>query len=166
MPKLTIPDRKLLDACVVGDVAGARAALAEGANVGALNRDASTPLHSAVYSQSQAPVLVALLLTNGANVNAQDRQGLTPLHGAAIHSQLALARLLLEHGAQVDALDSQGNTPLWRAVMNCRDGGEMVKLLLQHGADPRKDNKHGISAQKLAEKIDGYDVSWLDARHS
>ena len=97
-----------------------------------------------------------LLLVAGAKVNQADANGITPLLMALTNQQLPLARLLVEHGADVNAADWYGRAPLWAAV-EARDlevngprlpngvdrpaALDLIKLLLDKGADPNARTK-------------------------
>ena len=50
---------------------------------------------------------------------------------------------LLNKGYDINAGDETGNTSLIHAIQF--DHFEMVKLLVEHGADVHKSNKHGSS---------------------
>jgi ankyrin repeat protein len=89
----------------------------------------------------------------------EDVEGFTPLHFAAQEWSVEVAELLLDHGARVDATNRYGNTPLWVAVFNSRGRGELIRLLREQGADPRKENTSGQTPLKLARSIDNYDVA-------
>ena len=105
------------------------------------------------------PEVVQLLTEAGADVNARDRgQSWSPLHFAAQSNRVDIARVLVEAGAEIDAQDGFGNTPLWRAVMSSKGRGEMIRFLLQHGADRNLANNSGVSPLALAERIANFDV--------
>lgn len=58
----------------------------------------------------------------------------TALGLAAVNGNMKVARMLLDHGARVNHQRSHWQLPLFKAVKaNCV---EMVKLLVQRGADP------------------------------
>ena len=99
------------------------------------------------------------LIAAGARVDLPDDSGWTPLHFAAQSQSLPIAEALLAAGAPVDALDSDGNTPLSRAVFESRGRGELITLLRRHGADPKRENFHGVSPLSLARNIGNYDVA-------
>ena len=75
------------------------------------------------------------LLERGMNPNHMNWRGFTLLHDMAHTGDVSKARLLIEHGADVDCIDDEyRSTPLGYAA---RWGHvEMVKLLLDWGADP------------------------------
>jgi ankyrin repeat protein len=116
-----------------------------------------TPLHHAALEGDLATV--RRLLAEGASPDAPDDDGVTPLHFAAQGSHLAVAQALLDEGANVDPQDAHGNTPLSTAVFESRGRGELIALLRQRGADPRKENRHGVSPLSLARTIANYDVA-------
>jgi ankyrin repeat protein len=69
-------------------------------------------------------------------VNRFDDFGNTPLHYAVASGNLAVVDLLLKAGANVNANDERviGNTPLSDNIDKC--SFEMVKRLINAGADP------------------------------
>ena len=76
------------------------------------------------------------------------------LHLAAARGDTAMAQLLLVRGAKVDAKDGSLATPLTHAV--CKGERAMVKLLLEHGADPASRSHLGFEGTllSLAQKHD------------
>ncbi len=137
-------------------VADVRSAVAGGNEVDSLDRERRTPLF---YAAKDGDVeIVSELLSHGANPNKRDKSLETPLHFASREYRLEVAQRLVNAGATVDAQDIHGNTPLARAIYSSHGKGEMIKLLLSHGADKTLNNKHGVSPEKLAETIANYDV--------
>ncbi|MEW2513842.1 ankyrin repeat domain-containing protein [Streptomyces sp. NPDC046870] len=100
-----------------------------------------------------------VLLAEGADPGASDAEGWTPLHFAAQAQAPAVVEVLLAAGAVVDAVDRHGDTPLSRAVFCSRGEGRTIRLLLEAGADPDRDNVHGVSPRALAGRIANYDVA-------
>jgi ankyrin repeat protein len=120
------------------------------------NEGVDLALHEAVMANGVDRV--AELIAAAADVDARSSQGYTPLHFAAQEYAVDAARLLVDAAATVDARDEDGNTPLFVAVYNSAGRGEMIKLLLEHGADPDAVNNYGQTPQKLAHLIGSYDV--------
>jgi ankyrin repeat protein len=60
-------------------------------------------------------------------------------------------RWMLQHGARIDAVDRNGDTPLLGA-MTLSKNEEMVKLLIESGADITHQNRRGQTALDLASK--------------
>jgi len=131
--------------------------LTYGAHVNAKTTDGVTPLH---YANGIG--IVKLLLANGAEVDASDSGGNTPLYMA---DKPEVVELLLKHGATLNARNSTGQTPLLRVIRTyisnlpahglmsgplgddivVAHGGniEVIKALLDHGADVNLDDREG-----------------------
>ena len=67
----------------------------------------------------------------------------------SIHFATTVKRWLLGLGADVNAADEKGNIALMIAVK--RKDEDAIGFLLDHGADPDRRNKDGISARNIAE---------------
>ena len=143
----------------LGDSDGIRRALAEGAEVEALDRESRTPLINAAIDNRLE--CAETLLAAGADVNAQDRRGNSALHCAAQNWHPRMVALLIENGAVVDLEDTYGNTPLARAVFESKGREEVVRILLSAGADKDHKNKHGQSPYGLAQIVANYDLKKL-----
>ncbi|GGX93038.1 hypothetical protein GCM10010515_69960 [Streptomyces fructofermentans] len=92
-------------------------------------------------------------------LDRESRQDWTQLHFAADEQDAAAVGSLLAAGVEVDAPDEQGNTPLWLAVFTYRGQGVVLSLLVKAGADPDKDNLHGVSPRRLAGWRIGSDIA-------
>jgi ankyrin repeat protein len=126
------------------------------------DQDGRTPLMHAVLTENADPILVRLLVQHGADVNTADfDQKWTPLHFAARDHKEEIVRILLEAGANVDAIDSFGNTPLWRAVMTASSNLAAIRALIKHGADPYKNNNHGVASIDIARQSGRDDIAAL-----
>lgn len=124
-----------------------------------LDRAGRSELHHAAVDGT--PERVRELIDAGADVALADRGGMTPLHFTGQQDRPEIAAILLAAGAPVDAQDDHGNTALWKAVFGYRGSGELIALLRDAGADPRRVNGHDVSPLTLARRIGSTDV----ARH-
>lgn len=119
------------------------------------NAAGESPLMLAAL-KAQMP-LVKRLIARGAEVN---KPGWTPLHYAATSAEAASAdvvRLLLEHFAYIDAESPNKSTPL---MMAARYGTpQVVRLLLEEGADPTLRNEQGLTALDFAERAERKDAA-------
>jgi ankyrin repeat protein len=81
--------------------------------------------------------IAVFLMEHGMNPNHMNWHHTTLLHDKAFRNDPQKVRLLLDHGADIDAVDEEfRSTPLGLAA---RWGHkEMVALLLERGADPKK----------------------------
>ena len=104
-----------------------------------------TALMVAIYlgNKDQA----ALLLGKGAQVN---RVGWTPLHYAASTGDLELVKLLLDKAAYIDAQSPNKTTPLMMAARARKT--DVVRLLLNEGADPTPVNDAGFGAAEYCDR--------------
>ena len=99
-----------------------------------------TPLYMASY-YGQVDIM-RWLLDHGADVNARTVSRYTPLVGAAFELQLEAVQVLLEHNADINSQSHTGKTPLYCVFYNHPSSEyegkivEIVRRLLQHGADP------------------------------
>ena len=108
-------------------------------------RDGRTLLiHSALYNRIS---IAKWLLENGANIDEKDMQGLSALHCAVVSNNYEIAEFLLKCGAKINERDNYGNTPLMRAGLNT----DMIKLLLNYGADYTLENNNGVTLEKMYE---------------
>jgi uncharacterized protein len=95
--------------------------------------------------------LVAALLDRGDPADLRSSDGWTPLHLAAYTGRAEAARTLVSRGAPVDAASTNAtkNTPLCAALAGKGDH-ELVRLLLESGADPNFRAAHGVTPLHLA----------------
>ncbi|XBI92951.1 hypothetical protein VPH35_029910 [Triticum aestivum] len=152
-----------------------------------------TALHIAASNGSEQ--CVRRLLENGADANARDPEGKVPLWEALCRRHQPVVQLLLEAGADLSAGDgamyarvaveeddavllgeiarcggdlaaacsSDGTTPLHRAVLD--GNARMVRVLLEHGADPDRVDARGLTPTALADRHAHTDIQQLFASH-
>jgi uncharacterized protein len=163
-----------------GDIESARALLDARADVNQTTEYGWTPLLTAVNNRNYA--LAKLLIERGADVNAANKGGWTPLYLATDNrnieggdypvpkpdlDHLDIIRALLDKGANPNAAISEntltrtiftmqwffedGATSFVRAAQS--SDTELMKLLLDHGADPMSTTANGDTALTAAAGI-------------
>ncbi len=90
---------------------------------------------------------ITLFLENGLDINKQDRNGKTPLFYVIHHMSDDKLNLLIQKGAKTDIADINGQTPLMKAV---NTNIEIVKTLIENGADINAKDNHGTSVLMYA----------------
>jgi ankyrin repeat protein len=136
----------LFQAIQSADISAVKALLRHGANPDALDADGTPVLMAAALYAG--PDCIKLLLDAGANPNAANTVGATPLMWAV--PDLVKVKLLLSHGADVNARSTNlQRTPL---LIAARYPGsvEVLRLLLDKGADLHAKDRNGASALGLA----------------
>jgi ankyrin repeat protein len=147
----------------------AESLVAKGANVRATNRRGAEPLHYAADggpdTEHWDPVaqhqVITYLIGAGADPNALDKSAVAPLHRAVRNRCSAAASALIEGGADPRLRNRSGSTPLHLAVQNtgksssgsdaCKDEqGQLISLLLRHGANPTDVDANGKSVAAAA----------------
>jgi hypothetical protein len=163
-------DAALLDAARLGDVARAKALIAAGADVHAVDYRGFTPLLWACAGAP--PELVRLLLESGASPDPRAGDGTTALMLAAANGLTETARLLLSRGAdatatkegmtarqlaadrghlEVATLLEQAETLALRLIQAASDGqAVLVRQLTALGAPVNARNARGVSPLMLA----------------
>jgi ankyrin repeat protein len=118
----------------------------------------------------------ALLLDAGADINGTEANQIAPLLMAISNDQMDVATLLIARGADLDAQDWYGRSPLWSAVnvrnlyldnktfKNYIDRApvlDVIRLLLEHGADPNPRTKESPPVRESLLPITGT-LEWVD----
>ena len=98
--------------------------------------------------------VVKTLVARGIDVNAIARGGAIPakpLMLAIEYGQEKIVDFLIERGARIEAMDGNGNTALIKAVGDARRI-QIVKGLLNFGANVNASNNHGVTPLMIAVK--------------
>ena len=106
--------------------------------------------------------LVRLLLEYGATyIHSGDGTGMCPLHLAAMQGDVALLQTLLPFADEddLDATDGQGRTALLLATLEGH--AEVVRLLLESGADAAVKDSDGSDARRWATDLAHDDICAL-----
>jgi ankyrin repeat protein len=97
------------------------------------------------------PESVAALVEAGANIEDVDQlERATPLMHAVRTGGADNVQVLVEAGANLEARDKNEKTPLLVAAANSGASVEVIRLLLDAGADPTATTANGKTAQELA----------------
>lgn len=120
----------LMHAALLGDVAGIKRLLSQGASIDAVSPDGSTALIYAAASDN--PAAVDCLLKAGANVNANMKGGGNALTAAVVTDHSQNVALLLKAGLDPNAKTVEGESVLSFAIR--RHYADIVKLLRRTGA--------------------------------
>jgi len=116
------------------------------------DKNGETPLMMASI-EGNLPLVKTLVMGYKAQL---DHIGWTPLHYACAKGQLEVALFLVANGAIVDSMSLGNTTPLMMAVQSGNE--QLVKLLLDKGADLQLRNSQGLTAIDIA---DIYSKPWI-----
>ena len=117
------------------------------------NKSGETPLMIASI-EGNLPLVKVLVLKHKALI---DHISWTPLHYACAKGQFDVAQFLIANGAIVDSMSLGNTTPLMMAVQSGND--QLVKLLLDKGADLQLRNSNGLTAIDIADIYDKPPIS-------
>jgi ankyrin repeat protein len=92
------------------------------------------PVHDAAR-KGDLNKLKELVQADPSVVSSVDKMGKTPLHIAAASNQLGAAAFLIDHGVDVSAKDKNGGFTALDMALSSFHYIDMVRLLLEHGAN-------------------------------
>ena len=143
-------------ACEKGDVHAINVLLKNRADLNIANADGDTCLH-VVARRDHSKDVIHSMIKHGANVNAKNKFNETPLMKANKNGYIDVTKELLNAGADHKLLDGFGDTWIHRAI----DGGyrqELIRTMIDHGADVNAMNKHNETAFMTACKKGNVDA--------
>ena len=153
-------DQALIEANQNYDIAAAKKAIAQGANVNMniQSEDGAEPLLlSSLYDTRTDSIkcnaeMTQLLIRSGANVNAVDNSGKSALHDLAemqeIEGVIETANALIAHGANLHSMDKKGRTPIMEAAF--QENAWYFLYLAKKGFSKDQADKAGRTALSLA----------------
>lgn len=134
---------KLKHSCFEGDLDEVRRLLDSGVDPNSADEYGSGTL------LTFHPSMIGYLLSRGVDPNAQTNEnGASVLAGLAYVNELECVRILLRAGANPNrGRDASGETPLHHALTaSGADRTPLVRLLLDHKADPNARTKPGVTS--------------------
>ncbi len=150
VPKvLSQRDKDLIQSSFDGELAQVEVLIMKGASVNLQDQKKRTPLILA--SSNGHLAVVEFLVSKGAEVNLKDSDSKTALMYASKRSFNDVAAFLLKNDAEVNGQSKKkGVTALMLAAV--WDNAELVRMLLEHGADPSLTDIFGKTAKFYAEE--------------
>jgi ankyrin repeat protein len=133
------------------DYLGIKKYLKEGGSVDEENESGESVLVQAIRKKCDDEV-IDLLLENGADLNDFDNEGVSIFDFAVMYNNVRIVELLLNQGFDVNHTRRRsGFTPLMGAV--CYGRSEIVKKLLDAGADKTARDNYNMNAYDYAKKM-------------
>jgi ankyrin repeat protein len=121
-------------------------------DVNLTNKSGENALMLAAFDGELA-LVKSLVLQKKAAVN---KLGWSPIHYAATNGHLEITQFLMANGAQINALSPSETTPLMMSIGSGND--QLIKYLLDNGADLRMRNHEGYTAIDVAQLFGKDDI--------
>ncbi|MEL6117160.1 ankyrin repeat domain-containing protein [Photobacterium sp. SP02] len=151
---------ELYEAIVDGEIDTVKLLMEQGENIHHVTaNDKWTYLHKAADTEDTPPESIQFLIDQGLDVNAIDNYGYTPLIYAVRQRNVQVIRILLENGAN-EAIEHRGNdsqNALDMAFNSHPFEYNVVKILLEYGANPDSCAPGGKSVREAMDIIAGID---------
>jgi len=128
MSTASTPDERYLDSAAAGDLEGVRAALAEGADKNAVDREEATAILRATRGRHLD--IVRALIAEGVDIDAQDQTCFNPFIHGCIFGDLEIVQLMVEAGTDLKRLTRMGGNGLTPAAE--KGHLEIVRYLLEN----------------------------------
>ena len=167
-PDVTVTDRTgqgtLMNACLTGHLEIAQRLVELGAEINQVEPQGGTPLAAAAYRGNWE--IFDFLMQHGADPMQSYRGNRNLLFEFGYHQDYPheLAEQLIEQGMDINQQDERsGVTPLINAANNANM--DLVKLLLDHDADPDKRDVNGMSACDFAKFTENGDMVLLFSKY-
>ena len=102
-----------------------------------------------IVAQRRDAVWIKFLTDRGANPDIANEKGITPIMISSNLGHVEGVAALIAAGANVNVANATGETPLMGAVH--RRDTQLVRMFLENGADPDRNDSSGRSARDYAE---------------
>lgn len=123
-----------------------RLLLEAGADANAVDQFGQTPLHALSNHRNWSLDSMVLLIEEGhANINAAQLDGATPLHSLLSLYLKYIVKKFLEYEPNCNIADKQGNTPLHVFMQHYITDIDVLRMLLEQGANPNAKNHKGLT---------------------
>jgi len=156
--QLTPEEQALMESAYLGKLDNVERLVFEGTAVDVVDPEHRTPMMFAAFNGHTA--VIGFLVEKGAEVDNRDINGRTALMYASSGPYRDTVMLLLSRGAEVDV---QGTLEGFTALMTAAAEGqiEIVRQLLDHGADRSLEDKDGDTALSFARQMGHTEVAAL-----
>lgn len=129
------------------DLASVKAEIAKGNNPSGMSSNAMDAVVLAINNNAPTESILYLLAQPGNDVNKITHDSRTYIFWAAAKGNIPVIEHLLKSGAKVNVQDSHGYSPVLYAVNAGQQNTKVFDLLIQSGADLKKDlNQDGANA--------------------